>query len=153
VYKLRLANNNDIRDLNRFARKFFEHSPYAREHFDRDKVEAVIRSLVNADRTSSTVIVCESEGRVIGVIAGTATTILFNNDKVASEIMWWVEPEHRRSRAGMDLLMAFEAWADYAGCEKVQMIALDNDYSRALDTLYRRKNYVRTEQAYFKGIT
>ena len=65
-----------------------------------------------------------------------------SGERLASELFWWVEPDHRGS--GMDLLKAAERWAREYGCSGIQMISPNERVSR----LYRARGYEKTEEHY-----
>jgi hypothetical protein len=48
----------------------------------------------------------EKEGRIIGLIAGIASAIIFSNSIAMQEMVWYVDPEHRT--CGLRLLKEFE---------------------------------------------
>lgn len=149
---LKLAQPYHIPEIRDFCRKFFSESPYHDFPYDEKKVDETIDKIVNAYGKGHVVIVYEKYGKAVGCIAGTVVDFLLNHGKIATEIMWWVEPEYRKSRAGIELLNAFESWATYSKCELVQMISLNTEIGKALGGLYRRRGYVETEQAYMKRL-
>ena len=83
----------------------------------------------------------------LGLIAGGLAPHPYNPDLiVASELWWWVTPEHRGTRAGYALLAAFHRWARDAGADLVTMTLASNSQVRP-DAL-ERMGYRETERAY-----
>jgi RimJ/RimL family protein N-acetyltransferase len=150
---LKLAEAHHIPDIKLFCKKFFEESPYNDYPYDNTKVDKVIEDIVSAKGKNYVAIVYEVDGKTVGCISGSVVPFLLYHGLVATEIMWWVEPDYRRSKAGLELLRAFESWAVYSKCDMVQMISLNTEIGKALSTVYRRKGYVETEQAYIKRLT
>ncbi len=63
------------------------------------------------------VFVAESEKQgLMGFIAGLVSAHIYNPDiRVLTELFWWVEPRHRKTRAAVLLMDEFIAWGkDYA---------------------------------------
>lgn len=91
-------------------------------------------------------LVAEREGAVIGMLALLLYPHPMSGERVASEIVWWVEPEHRGS--GLRLLRAAERWACEHGAAVLHMIA-PND---RIGALYQRLGYVPVETAWQRRI-
>ena len=92
------------------------------------------------------VFVVEQQDTVVGMIG----LLLFENpitgELTASELFWWVEPEHRGH--GVRLLKRGEQWARASGAQKIHMIAP----TPAVGHLYERLGYGYLEAAYQKAI-
>jgi hypothetical protein len=82
----------------------------------------------------------------VGILAATAEPMLFNKTKIACELIWWIEPEFRRSRAAEKMRQAYEFWAKKVGCTSCSVV----DHEDTLDKYYTRKGYERRETAYLK---
>ena len=75
---------------------------------------------------------------------------LYSKDRVALEILWWVEPDARKTGLGKELLEAFEYWAkNIAQCSIIAVSSLDDE---SLDKFYNKKGYKLTEKTYMKVI-
>jgi GNAT superfamily N-acetyltransferase len=70
----------------------------------------------------------------------------FTGERIASEMVWWVNPESRGD--GIRLLKAAEGWAKEQGIPKISMIAP----SARVGALYERLGYKAVETAYQKGL-
>lgn len=150
--RLILADKSHFEIIKKMALKFKEASPYKDLPLHDDKVERLVNELIKAPLSKSTVILAEKEGEIVGLLAGSVSEQLFNNDKIASEIMWWVEPEHRRSRISLELLNAFEYWAKAVGCTVASMVMIETEQAEAVHKLYTKRGYRTTEKAYIKDI-
>src|ERR1700710_2847381 len=64
-------------------------------------------SLVDADRVC---LVYVPDGVARGVLAAQAANHQFAPVRLATEIMWWVDPDYRGTSA-MEMLAAYEEWA------------------------------------------
>ena len=85
-----------------------------------------------------------------GMIIGHVAPYLFNpNKRVASEIGWYVLPEHRNGSVGIRLVRDFEQVAKIMGAEILLMATLaGNDIS----SYYEKKGYNAQEKFYYKEI-
>lgn len=86
----------------------------------------------------------KADDEVVGFLVAAAGSIhpLLGPFNVASELAWWVEPEHRGH--GKKLLEAFLLWAEEF--DYVTMSALDD----SLDKLYSSYGFTKNEVAYIK---
>lgn len=146
-YSLKLPTEEDFPDLLRMAREFALASPYKDYEIDDAKIAETVQQLLTSP--SSILIVLTFAGGNVGVLAGTVTEFLFNRDKIASEIVWWVDPAHRNAKS-LDLLKAYEYWAKHKmGCRLITLSSLDD---KRLERLYRLRGYRKTEEAFIKEI-
>lgn len=149
-YSLKVATEEDFDDVKRLCLSFFHASIYNDKDIADDKVETLISEFIHLthDRIA---ILGLLEGQPCGLIAGVVQPLLFNHARIASEIVWWVDEEHRRSKLGLQLLDAFEYWGEHiAKADYGQMVTLADDKSEHLDKYYRRRGYIPVEKAYLK---
>lgn len=97
-------------------------------------------TLVDADRLC---LVYEHDGIARGVLAAVAAAHHLAPVKVASEIIWWIEPEWR-GRCAMKMLALYEGWAAERGCQYVSMVGLGGD--PAVSKFYARRGYQAVER-------
>lgn len=69
----------------------------------------------------SVVLVSEQDGEVTGAVLGMVTRSMIGPDHMASDLSFFVRPEHRASRAGVALLRRFIKWAVDAGAKRISM--------------------------------
>lgn len=147
-----IAKEDDIPDITRMVKNFHSEYPFKLD-FDDNKIADLIHQLVTASIKDKVLIVArEDEGNVIGLIAAIATEVLFSSTRVAAELMWWVDPEHRHTQTGMALLEAFEMWAEQVGCKVIQMSSVESPITDRLTKVYGRRGYKLIERNYLKGI-
>lgn len=114
MIRVRPAVEADIPALVEMGRMLHAESPrYARMTFDADKVKRLAQRLIGSPLTAPAdgLFVAENDERVIGMVAGHIVDLFFTYDKIATDYTFYVRPEHRRGRAAVLLLNAFEAWA------------------------------------------
>ncbi len=129
-----------------FARHFYDSLPYSDIEFDADSCMAWLAVM----RRDGVLLLAESDGTPCGFAGGMFSPFIFNiSVRVGAELMWWVEPEHRRTGIGAELLLALENAAYTAGARRWSMIALEGTAERAA-RLYDRYGYVPHERTYCK---
>lgn len=88
-------------------------------------------------------LIYEREGIARGVLAAVCAPHHLAPVKVASEIIWWIDPDWR-GRAATKMLAAYEAWSAERGCQYVSMVGLGADPS--VSELYARRGYQAVER-------
>lgn len=90
-------------------------------------------------------------GTPLGFIIGLIHEHFFNPDlRWATELFWWVSEQHRGTSAGAHLFIAFERWAETAGCHAIVM-ALEHESPIKPDSLVRR-GYRPRESTFLKEL-
>lgn len=93
------------------------------------------------------IFVAERDSAIVGMIAVVVFPNMVSGETTASELIWWVEPVARDTRAGMKLLKAAQAWAREHGAVDFQLVSwqgrLDDFYTRLgfepMETVYHRR--------------
>lgn len=146
---LKVATLDDAPEVMEILRAFFLESPYSSGKYDEDRVYELFSNMIE-DKLGSVIILGIVDDKVVGILAGTSNEHLFSREIVATELAWYVYPEHRKSRVGLEMINAYEYWAkEVVKADYVTMMHLGDD---RLDSLYRRRGYVEQERAYFKRI-
>lgn len=140
---IRIGTLEDLDLLVTLSMKFISQLDYA-SHCSEERVRIFAESLLVAPNTEKIVIFSDDIGFVIGI----ASPFLFGNEKIATEMGWWVEPEHRKSNVGKELIDAFEYWAKSTGCSLITMMCLDEK----VGTYYEKRGYKLTEFTYMKEV-
>lgn len=141
---MKVASLDDLQAVKEMSMKFIG-TTYFADYADERIVEELLISILDGDKTEKIVLFEENVGMLVGI----ASPFLYGPYLSATELGWWIEPEHRKSKIGKTFLEAFEHWAkDIAGCSFVVMGALDN----SLDKFYEKKGYRLNEKTYMKKI-
>jgi GNAT superfamily N-acetyltransferase len=94
-------------------------------------------------------LVLDVDGQARGVLAAQAQMHRFTPVKMAFELLFWVDPNHRGCNA-RPMLDAYEGWARERGCLYVNMVGLGGD---PLTTrLYERRGYQAVERHFMKSL-
>lgn len=140
---VRVATLEDIDLIMGLASRFLAASKYKNMVFE-EHLRPVIENFVTSPLHEKIIILHGDKGMIVGMVS----PLLFVGPKVASEIAWWVEPEHRKTNVGTELLEAFEQWARNVDCSLIVMDA-QND---KLGKYYESKGYKPTSFSYMKEV-
>lgn len=143
---LRIATRQDFEYIKRLALDFFYASPYQPLGVSEKRVEDLIENFLQADIKDNVLLLwCDPEP--VGVLAALANTNLFNEQRIAGEVIWWIDPKYRRSPAAKEMLGAYEYWwKNVAKCQIGTVVDLMGN----LDKYYTKKGYSRRETVYIK---
>lgn len=144
---IRSAVEEDVLDCLILFKQFHKESklPYS---WDAKKTqEAIIKSL---PEDNYEILVAEKDNEVIGLLACLYGEPLFSSDRVANEIAWYVNKEHRTTSAGFRLFKAYENWALTNGADYVAMAYLEGITD--LSDIYEKKGYLKSETNYIKEL-
>lgn len=133
-------------DINRMAMAFFKASPYKDLGIEEKKVNALIDSFLMSDKNDKIILLWLVDAQPVGILAAMAEQNLFNTQRFAGELIWWIDPPHRRSKAAEEMRKAFEYWAKLVGCQSASLVDLMGNLKR----YYTRKGYTAGETVYLK---
>lgn len=150
---LKLLEAKDIPRFVDLCYNFHQNSPFKDLSFNKEKVEALAISIIKGDKTGSVVITIADDNHLLqGYIVGVTSETPFGNEKVALELAWWVEPEHRGSRKSYELLLAYKEWAKKVNCNIVQTGFLEGFSPESLDKVYTKMGMIKHERGYMEVI-
>jgi len=95
-------------------------------------------------------LVLKNNDKLTGMLAFMIAPTLVNTDVVATELAWYVLPEHRGDRKSLYLLDKYLEIALEEGCKYATMVHLQDSMPEALKKLYEKKGFVLLEQQYVK---
>lgn len=146
-YKVRPATENDLVSVLVMAKQFLKESGYgAYLSWDQNKSVESFYNLVNSPNTCVFVLECNNE--LVGMISAIYCEPVFSKDRVAAELAWWVDPEHRKNKQSLSLVAAYEQWCKdnkVKICNMMDLEALGN-----LRKVYEGLGYKLHENTYVK---
>lgn len=147
---VRHATPDDLDSIVAMGAEFFAFSAFSPfVQFDPDSTRRSLEALIQ----HGIVLVAEVDGVVVGGLAGTLTTLWFNQGaKVAAELGWWVSPAHRGGSAGIKLLRRFEQWAQEQGAMLISMSDLVVDGEAPAGRLFDKLGYTVVERSHAKKV-
>lgn len=143
---IRKAIVDDIFLIVGMAYKFYQETAFKGLKFDFFKVANSLSMMV--DSPDHLLLMYEHEGRVVGTLIASAIETTFSTDKVTVELMWWVDPEHRGNKEGLELLETYEQWAQETGCKLITMACFDD----RIGEFYTKRGYMLNERNYIKWL-
>ncbi len=146
-YIYRQAHEPDVARVVAMFQEFVATTQY-RQYVGNDPkyAEAMITTLVtDPDRA---LFVVDSEFGVVGMLGLLIFTQPFSGERVASELFWWLDPNHRGH--GGWLLKRGEMWARDHGAIRMSMMA-PVDKPRVAET-YEKLGYAEVERVYQRDL-
>lgn len=151
---IRLATKEDEEQLLHICYKFFLTTNHNDLTWDRQKVITLIRSFTGEQ--GKIFLIAEDEyGNIISCLAGFIIDHLFATNKIAYEILWYVDQEFKRSKDVIKILKAYELWAKKSGCTHLSMgnrRGVDDSKEDALERYYLRNGFKIIETVYKKKL-
>lgn len=142
AYKFTIGTVADYESIFSIVSKSITESLFAYTRIAEDRLKAVITNIL----TDGLVIVIKHDAEPVGVFMATTTGFWWNNDKIALQVAWYIEPDHRGKGLSEDVMGMFEMWAKLQGCTAITMMFSGNDLSK----LYERKGFSKKETVYMK---
>jgi GNAT superfamily N-acetyltransferase len=131
------------------SKTFHEFSPYRHYPFDENKVRTIFDKYLLSPTEVIVILGCK-DGQVIATLVGTLSQLFFSPTNVAGEIIWWVDPEYRRTGIGFKMHEAFEFWSKQVGADVLQCVQTEE--TTALVKFYTGNGYHLAESIYVKDI-
>jgi GNAT superfamily N-acetyltransferase len=144
-YNIDLIENVD--DVHPLFMNFIKASPYKNYPVSEDMIRTVLEQGICFTLKVGSTDPWE-ESKVVGFLLAAESKFhpYLGVCSIASELAWWVEPEHRGH--GKKLLEAFLDWAEAAEFQYITMSALGDE----LDQLYQSYGFDRNEVVYIKRV-
>lgn len=93
------------------------------------------------------------DNKSVAFLGGILMPDINNGDLVATELFWYVHPQHRKGFWGIRLFLTFENWAKSMGAKRITMAHLINKEAETLKKFYQRRGYSPLEIHYVKHLT
>jgi len=142
---IRVATEEDVSSILLLCEDFWEHTLYD-EKFDHDHT----RIMVNMALDHGLLAVLDIDG-VVGFVAGIKSHLMASKQALTgTELAWWVNPEHRKGRKGIDLMIFIEDLAKQQGIKYWNMISMESSSPEIANKIYERLGYSKSETSYTK---
>lgn len=109
-----------------------------------DKAQELVKQFIDSS------LVAVSEGKVVGVIAGTINTFPLDGSKVFQEVVWYVSKQYRF--CGIALFKALEIYCKRWGISHIVMVNMANLKSDKLNRFYKHMGFQELEVHYIKTL-
>ena len=118
-------------------------------HFDFDPAYAERLFMTHLLLPNMLCLVLDQDDAAQGVLMAVASEHPFGPVRLATETVWWIEPEYRGLSA-VRMLVAFEDWAREQDCHYSGMAGMGA--SPAVAHLYQRRGYRQAEVHFLKAL-
>jgi GNAT superfamily N-acetyltransferase len=151
--QVRIATKKDFGDIVEMLHHFHEELPY--KEFvgtDTESLSATLSAL-DANPNAVVLVATTDKGDVVGTVGGLLIASWFNYSHVnASTLFWYVQKDHRRSKAGKLLAAAIEQWAKENGAQSFVFNSLANKHQKRMNNIYLSKGYTPIETTFVKEL-
>lgn len=149
MYKIRMAEETDFSALFPLAKAFYATTNYSKYGgIDFESTRKHYNELVKG----GFILMATHDDKPVGMLGCFVTPFHLNNKlKAATEMMWYVDPDHRGSPLGRDLVVVAEQMAKLAGCTWIVMSTLATSPASAAKA-YEALGYTSAERAFFKEL-
>ncbi len=147
MYNCRVARVEDFEAILPMAKNFYE-VYQTTIPFDLESCYRLYLDLIE----HGFIVVTQKGTEIVGMLGCMVGPFPLNqNYKVATELMWWMEPEHRGTKGSLMMMHVAEELAKIDGCHQIAMSALANSPSGIAKT-YERLGYVYQEGSFVKEL-
>ena len=134
--EIRRMKTSDVPAIIHLGARMHEESQYSILNFLPEKVVEKCHQVINHQQMLGLVAI--QDGNIIAMIGGQIAAYEYGDDLVASDILVYVDPAHRASRAFLMLVKGYVQWAKEQGASMifmsqttgVNMVAVGNLYTR-----------------------
>lgn len=149
-YKIRVADLTDTTDIivlgKEFYKEFYSDVLNWNSKLAAQNLEAAI------EEDPFLVLVIEKENEIVGMLVAMVSQCFFSYDVQASELAWYIEKNHRKTRQAIKLLDLYEDWAKGRGAKLANMMNIEGT-PKAIVNLYERRGYKLKENTFIKELS
>lgn len=143
---IRCATEEDFAEILDMSALFWLDTQFS-EPFERDHTVNMVQMAFDHGLLA----VLEIDSRCVGFCAGVKSPILGNSKAwCATELAWYVYPEHRKGKNGIALLQFMEGLVKEQGIKYWTMISMQSSMPEEVGRMYERMGYVHSETCYTK---
>ncbi len=114
---IRLAQPQDLETLGLMTVRFWVNEELYRHGIGINNLNVIQTLRALLENGQGVIVVAEKEGILIGFIAGVITPWCANyQQRIVQELIWWVNPEDRGTRAAYQMMNKYEEEARNQGC-------------------------------------
>jgi N-acetylglutamate synthase-like GNAT family acetyltransferase len=145
---IRLATEDDFPAIIELCREFWTHTQFS-EDFDAEHCLGMVK--LSHDHELLAVLVVNDI--VQGFCAAVKSFLLASTQAMtATELAWWVNPDHRGGKNGVVLLQFMEQLAKDQGIKYWSMVSMESSMPETINRMYERLGYTKSETIYTKVI-
>jgi GNAT superfamily N-acetyltransferase len=143
---IRCASEEDFDSILEMSAKFWLETQFD-EPFEPDHTVNMVRMAHDHELLA----VVEIDGKCVGFCAGIKSFILGSTKAMcATELAWYLYPEHRGGKNGVALLQFMEGLVKEQGIKYWTMVSMQSSMPEQVGRMYERMGYVHSETCYTK---
>lgn len=143
---IRPATPDDFDAILDMSAEFWLHTQFT-EPFERDHTLKMVEMAYDHGLLA----VVDIDRLLVGFCAGVKSYILGSTKALgATELAWWLNPDHRGGKNGVALLLFMEELVKEQGIKYWTMITMQSSMPEEVGRMYERLGYVRSETSYTK---
>jgi GNAT superfamily N-acetyltransferase len=144
---VRTLRREDIDRLVPMGRRMHGETAYSFLPFDEDKIRQLMGGIIERPDAWCG-LVAEDCGKPVGMLGGYLTTYFFCDEKLACDLILFVEPEWRGSSAAARLIRAFREWAVERGARELCLSVSTGACAGAIGRFYRGLGFAQVGGVY-----
>ncbi len=144
---IRTVRREDIGRLLEMGRRMHEEGAYSFLPFDAEKVERLLVGIIEQPEFWCG-LVAEDGGVVVGMLGGYLTDYFFCDEKLACDVILFVEAQWRGSSAAARLVRAFRDWAAGRDARELCLSVSTNVDAEAIGRFYRGMGFTQVGGVY-----
>ena len=142
---IREALEKDIPSILELCGVFWKETMYT-EPFDSNHTE----TMVNMALDHKLLAVVDIDG-IVGFVAGIKSPLLASTKASQGvELAWWINPEHRKGRLGVELMLFIEDLARKQKIKYWNMVSMESSSPDVANKIYERLGYTKSETSWTK---
>lgn len=149
-YSIYEATEEDAIDLAILGKQFVKESQNELLGWNSTKVHNSLLDAINREDFAVLVLECNSE--IVGMLITFVAPCFFSDAIQATEIVWYIDPEHRGSKKAYEMLDLFEEWAGAKGAVCTNLMNLDVLNADKVAKIYYKRGYKLAENTFVKEL-
>lgn len=143
---IRNATLEDIPRIVEMGERLFSDSNYKHMVYSQERVASTCHLLIN----SGFIVVAEKNAVVIGAMLGDVYTPWYTNDRMGTDYVLYIEPEHRNGLIALKMIKKFEQWCIGMNAKQIRPGISCGD--KGARRLYEAAGYEVSGQQFVKDI-
>jgi len=144
---IRVGTAEDLPRILEMSAMFWKETMY-KEAFDADHSVGILQMAIDQGLMA----VLDIDG-VQGFVAGIKSPLLASLEALqGTEIAWWVNPEFRSGKNGINLMLFIEELAKDQGIKYWNMISMESSNPDVANGIYDKLGYIKSETSWTKVI-
>jgi hypothetical protein len=125
MLSLKVATIGELNTIVSFAERLILETKLP-VNYDVSKIMSIVKQVLEGDKNENVILLVCHEGTPVGVLGAAVSRPIWTEDKLAIELILYIEPQARSSQASLMLLRAYRYWAKKVGCGYISYASYKN---------------------------